>query len=136
MPRQTSKPLLVLFVSLLFFSQLVGFIITGSGAGYLINNGLPIFSATAVSVYYYIVLTLALVGVLYMIRKVAKGNVDFSLALICSGAISNLIDRVARGGVIDYINLRVWPSFNVSDIFIVIGAILLLTRFLISSPRR
>jgi signal peptidase II len=54
-----------------------------------------------------------------------------SLGLIVSGALGNLIDRVARGGeVVDFLQfnlgLFVFPDFNVADSAIVIGVVLLL----------
>ncbi len=59
----------------------------------------------------------------------------WSLALILGGAIGNLIDRVAYGHVIDFIqvhwNEAYFPSFNIADVGISIGAILMLiTTFL------
>lgn len=53
----------------------------------------------------------------------------FSLALILAGAVGNLIDRFAHHFVIDFIHFRVgwfdFPVFNVADMCVVIGAILL-----------
>lgn len=48
-----------------------------------------------------------------------------SLGLILSGAVGNLIDRLRFGYVIDFLDFRVWPVFNVADSAITIGAILL-----------
>ena len=50
-----------------------------------------------------------------------------SLALIFSGALGNLIDRLARGAVDDFINFEFWrqfPTFNVADICVCVGAVL------------
>lgn len=49
-----------------------------------------------------------------------------SCGLIIGGAFSNLYDRVFLGFVVDYIDVRVWPVFNLSDSAISIGAFLLL----------
>ena len=49
----------------------------------------------------------------------------FSLALILSGAIGNLIDRMFFGYVIDFLDFRIWPVFNVADSAITIGAVIL-----------
>ncbi len=52
----------------------------------------------------------------------------WALALILGGAIGNLIDRIAYGHVIDFLDLHVggwhWPAFNVADSAITLGAIL------------
>jgi len=42
--------------------------------------------------------------------------------LIIGGALSNLWDRLFLGYVVDYIDLRVWPVFNLSDSCIMVGA--------------
>lgn len=48
-----------------------------------------------------------------------------AFSLILGGAIGNLIDRIAYGHVIDFIDLRVWPVFNIADSAITIGAIMI-----------
>jgi signal peptidase II len=54
---------------------------------------------------------------------------NIALTLILSGAISNIIDRLQLGCVIDFIDLKFWPIFNLADVFIVLGAILLLAKW-------
>lgn len=53
-----------------------------------------------------------------------------SLSVILAGALGNLIDRVFRGYVIDFLDFHIknwhWPSFNVADACITIGAFLLI----------
>jgi len=46
--------------------------------------------------------------------------------LILGGAVSNIIDRIFRGAVVDYIDLHWWPVFNLADSFVVIGAIIMI----------
>jgi signal peptidase II len=48
-----------------------------------------------------------------------------AVGLLAGGAIGNLIDRLARDGVIDFIDFPAWPSFNVADIAITLGAVTL-----------
>jgi len=48
-----------------------------------------------------------------------------SFSLILGGAIGNLIDRIVYGHVIDFIDFRVWPVFNIADSAITIGAIMI-----------
>ena len=48
-----------------------------------------------------------------------------AFSLILGGAIGNLIDRIACGFVIDFIDFRIWPVFNVADSAITIGAMII-----------
>ena len=50
-----------------------------------------------------------------------------SLLLILGGAISNILDRLFRGYVVDYLEVTFidWPVFNLADIFVVVGTILM-----------
>ena len=48
-----------------------------------------------------------------------------AFSLILGGAIGNLIDRTLYGYVIDFIDFRIWPVFNVADSAITIGAIII-----------
>ena len=54
------------------------------------------------------------------------------LGLILGGTIGNLIDRLARGYVTDFIDLGPWPTFNVADSSMVCGVILLALFILVS----
>ncbi len=63
--------------------------------------------------------------------KVIKNTRSYTDALMCGlslilgGAIGNLIDRLRFGYVVDFIDLRFWPVFNVADSCITIGAAIL-----------
>ena len=51
--------------------------------------------------------------------------VRFGLALILGGAAGNVMDRIRLGHVVDFIDLRWWPVFNVADSAVVVGVCLL-----------
>lgn len=53
-----------------------------------------------------------------------------SLGLILGGAAGNLMDRLTFGYVIDFLDFRVWPVFNIADSAITIGSVILAWRFL------
>jgi len=67
-------------------------------------------------------------AVVFMIikRKTAHPLLMTSLAMIAGGGIGNLIDRVALGYVVDYLDFRVFPIFNAADIFVCVGCGLLI----------
>lgn len=75
------------------------------------------------------VTSVMLVAVLafFLSGKVTDKLEQFSLALILSGGVGNLIDRVSLGYVIDYIDVRCinFAIFNLADICICVGAFLL-----------
>jgi signal peptidase II len=50
----------------------------------------------------------------------------FATAFILGGAVGNMMDRLFFGRVIDYITMYFWPTFNLSDVALVIGVFLLL----------
>jgi signal peptidase II len=58
--------------------------------------------------------------------KMLNSFIKYGVVLQFAGAGSNLIDRVRFGYVIDFIDLRFWPVFNLADISITIGAFLLI----------
>ncbi len=66
-------------------------------------------------------------GLIYLARHRADKRrlLMVSLALMIGGGIGNLLDRVIRGWVIDYIDFRVWPVFNLADICVCVGCGLL-----------
>ena len=69
------------------------------------------------------------VSVLFPNRNMAKHDetaVKWALLLLLAGAISNLIDRLRFGYVIDFFDFKVWPVFNVADSAITIGITILL----------
>lgn len=43
------------------------------------------------------------------------------VALLLGGAVGNLVDRILWGAVVDFLDFRVWPVFNIADISIVVG---------------
>ena len=54
----------------------------------------------------------------------------YALAFIVAGAAGNLYDRVFYGYVVDFLDFRVWPVFNVADTFICVGMFLIILSIL------
>jgi signal peptidase II len=83
----------------------------------------------------WIFMALTIVALLILARLYAAtrdGNVPriLALALVCGGALGNLMDRVWSGmGVVDFIDVGLrtarWPTFNVADVAVSTGAVLL-----------
>jgi signal peptidase II len=65
----------------------------------------------------------------YIVRSRCKDLLMLTaLGLILGGAAGNLIDRVMFGYVIDFLDFRIWPVFNIADASITIGAFILAIR--------
>lgn len=81
----------------------------------------------------FMALTVAILGILwrfYRATRPAEHVRVLALALVCGGAVGNLLDRIRSGaGVVDFIDVgwgdHRWPTFNVADMAVSIGAVLL-----------
>ncbi len=83
-------------------------------------------------------LVILVVLVVWLVRS-GSVVVCFALVLVIGGALSNVIDRVVFGAVVDFIDIHAfgwhWPAFNLADMSIVAGTALLLYDSLFGSPR-
>ncbi len=88
-----------------------------------------------------IITTIVYISIIIYLAKYYKNMRHikvFSLILIFSGAIGNLIDRIRIGYVIDFFDFRIinFPVFNFADIFIVVGCILFSFLLLRETPEK
>jgi signal peptidase II len=64
--------------------------------------------------------------VAYFVTHLDKPLVWLPTGMLLGGALGNVIDRVRYGAVTDFIKLPGWPAFNVADIAITFGVVVLL----------
>jgi signal peptidase II len=81
------------------------------------------------------VFTLVALAVLvgYFARRPERPMLWLPTGMLVGGAVGNLIDRIANGEVTDWIKLPHWPAFNVADISITFGVLVLL--WVLEGPR-
>lgn len=111
---------------------------------HVINKGAAFgLLATAGGWQRYLFIAIALLAsalLIYMIRKPAGSAERLGLAMILGGAVGNLIDRTVRLGVVDWIDVYVgahhWPTFNIADIAITMGAAILIIHELTRSSQK
>jgi signal peptidase II len=89
--------------------------------------------------FFSIVAAVVLVVSLFFARKASR-MVRVSLGLVLGGAVGNLIDRLRFGAVVDFMDVGIneairWPCFNVADLAITVGVILLVI-YSLWSPHR
>lgn len=78
-------------------------------------------------VFFIIATLVVVVGIFIFVRTQDNLHrmMKYSFSLIVAGAIGNAIDRIRYGYVVDFFDFMIWPVFNIADISIVIGAVLL-----------
>lgn len=107
----------------------------GAAFGFLADASfrVPFFSVISI---------VAIVVILQLIRKLRPEQTAsvISLAMILSGAMGNLIDRLRLGEVIDFLDFHWyqhhWPAFNVADSAICVGVFILAIEMLLEERRQ
>lgn len=95
---------------------------TNSGGAFSVGDGAP---------WLFVGATVVVVGVILATSFRHRSRLHAAaLGLVMGGALGNLTDRVIRGPalrgrVVDFVDLHVWPVFNLADSAIVVGALLI-----------
>ena len=80
-----------------------------------------------------IIASLVVLLIIYLMQISKKKSEKLAYFLIVIGAISNILDRAMNTFVVDFISMHYknyyWPAFNLADIYITIGIIVLLISF-------
>jgi signal peptidase II len=101
-------------------------VIPGVTLVYERNTGVAFSFLAGTGALVYVVTGVALVALVsFMLVRPRRGLLWLPTGMLVGGAVGNLIDRVARGSVIDFIKLPHWPAFNVADISITFGVVIL-----------
>jgi len=118
----------IIFLLLIFLDRITKMWATGLSSEhdygiiaftYTMNSGAGFSILPNMNILLIIISVAALIAIVYFYRHVPK----FSLILIISGIVGNLLDRLCYGAVIDFINLKFWPIFNIADSLIFIGVV-------------
>ncbi|MGH2539175.1 MAG: signal peptidase II [Actinomycetota bacterium] len=98
---------------------------TNPGGAFSLGQDLP---------WFFVIATISVSAVIVLTAfRHTKPVTAVALGLVLGGALGNLTDRIVRGPgfsghVVDFIDLQVWPVFNLADSAIVIGALVLAFR--------
>jgi len=114
------------FIPIIFFLELTHIHNFGVSFGFL--SGI-------VSPWILIFIGLLVVGFITYLMINSKDLLEkWGLFIIISGALSNIIDRIINGYVIDFIYLHIsnfyWPAFNFADIYISIGILMVIINII------
>lgn len=118
----------LIFVFLATVDQLVKYLIRQSGGFYVCNKGIAFSIPVSWWIIYTVFALFFLLVALYLFDKIALKEYfinKIGLLLVAGGAMGNLIDRLNHGCVVDFIDFNFFPVFNLADILIFIGAIMI-----------
>ena len=86
-----------------------------------------------------LITSLILIGVIVFmfLKKIHNNMLLWGLTLVISGGVGNLIDRIADGYVVDYIDFRLinFAVFNLADSYIVVGVVVMAIYILFVEPK-
>ena len=109
---------------------------------YIQNYGVSFgFLSGLVSYWILVIVGLLVTSLIYylMIRSYKRLE-KLAYFIIIIGALSNILDRIINSYVVDFISLHYydfyWPAFNLADIYITIGIIMLIISFFIRSEEQ
>lgn len=75
-----------------------------------------------------------------LVLRARKGIIpngsDFFSAMITGGALGNLYDRLVYGFVVDYLDFRFWPVFNLADMAITVGTAFLVLALAMADKKK
>ena len=80
-------------------------------------------------------LVISLIIIYIFKKRVTDVIISSALGLVLGGAIGNLFDRIEFGHVIDFLDFRIWPVFNIADSCITVGAFLLILKIILSETK-
>ena len=102
---------------------------------YVQNYGVSFgfFSGTLSHWHLIIIALLVVIIIVYLMLVSKKTSEKIAYFIIIIGAIANILDRIINSFVVDFISIHYkgfyWPAFNLADIYITIGIIMLITSF-------
>lgn len=105
------------------------------------NPGSAFGFLASVPALFTIIATVIAISIVVLARRPHPAATATAMALLLGGALGNLVDRVSRppgfpsGHVVDFIDLRVWPVFNIADMAITTGALLIVVSSWIAERR-
>lgn len=103
---------------------------------YVQNTGAAFGFLRGKTLFFIVVAVLVLGFIIFLAPRLSREKPLLGLVfgLLLGGALGNLIDRIRYGYVIDFLDFRVWPVFNIADMAIVVGVCFLIWEIWFRTP--
>lgn len=126
---------------IILIDQFLKYKIRQNGGFYLCNRGMSFGIVPPIPIFWFIFSIFLLLLVIFFVflynqESFSKNLLFFGVFLLLGGALSNVLDRLFFGCVLDYISIlkKFFPIFNIADISIFCGSLFILV-FLIKKPK-
>jgi len=105
---------------------------------YVLNPGAAFGILEHQTAFFLVVALIMIVAICYYYPRIPPGYrlLRIGIGLQVGGAAGNVIDRVKTGYVVDFLDFRVWPVFNIADMAIVTGVALIIYNTLYLSGKK
>lgn len=123
-----NKNIFFIVCGIVILDQLTKLFFTGKSFflfNYTINTGIVFGLFKGLNLLWIIISIMVTFLILNYFRRIKDNKIKTGVAFLLAGTIGNLIDRIVFGYVRDFIDLKVWPIFNIADTFNVIGVLLI-----------
>ncbi|QAT43151.1 signal peptidase II [Aminipila luticellarii] len=81
------------------------------------------------------IITIGILVYLHKLKKTTHWLMLMSLSLIVAGGVGNIADRIFLKYVVDFLDLRIWPIFNLADVYVCCGCGLLILYIFFVEPK-
>ncbi len=95
---------------------------------YVTNTGSAFGLFKNFSSFFTLFSAVVIIAIFFYLKKIKKDEtkIQFAVSLLLGGTIGNLVDRLLYGHVIDFIDFRIWPVFNIADSAVTVSVIFLI----------
>lgn len=126
--RKSEVAIILIIIAIILIDQISKIVVQNVGNIDVVQNTNPAYGIGSNSTFMYVITNLIIIAIIAKFMVSQNQFVDMKLKIflsfIIAGGISNVIDRILRGYVVEWINFKWCPVFNIADLIVLLGWIL------------